>query len=390
MSTTPPLWTPAFVRLTAAHFLQALGFSSMILLPRYLDAIGATRAEVGAVMGAAAIGGLATRPIVGWSLDGPGRKPTLFVGTLALTAGMAMLGLVEQVGLVAYVARALAGVGLGALFTGYFTMASDLVPEARRTEGLALFGISGLVPLVVNPIAARAGVDAMAVRWFLPCVSLLVLSSLVLVAGVPEPPHRRPTVRPTLGAIWTALRHRSLWSVWVANVVFSGLVALAMAFALVVAQGRGIANAADLWFAYALGAVIVRVGGGTIPDRVGNTRILAVALGSYVSGVGVLAMADGRALLLLAGFLFGVGHGWAFPILGAQTVTRSPVETRGTALATFTGMWDATTLLAPPILGAVADVWGDVGMLLAACGVSAVGIVAWAALEVTIPSPAEA
>ena len=110
-----PIVTSAFVFLVVAHFLQALGWSSMLLLPLYLDWLGATRAEVGTVMAMSAIGGLAARPFVGWSLDMLGRKRTLYAGTAALVTGVLSLGLVHEVGLLVYGARVVMGVGMAAL-----------------------------------------------------------------------------------------------------------------------------------------------------------------------------------------------------------------------------------------------------------------------------------
>ena len=54
----PPLFTRSFVLLTLAQLLQAAGYASMLLLPLYLDHLGADRSTIGAVMAVSAIGGL--------------------------------------------------------------------------------------------------------------------------------------------------------------------------------------------------------------------------------------------------------------------------------------------------------------------------------------------
>ena len=79
-----PILTRPFALLVGANFLQALGFSSMILLPLYLDYLGASRALIGSIMSVGAVGGLLARPLVGWALDVLGRKTTLIAGTLVL------------------------------------------------------------------------------------------------------------------------------------------------------------------------------------------------------------------------------------------------------------------------------------------------------------------
>ena len=64
----PPLVTRDFVLIVVAHFLQALGYSSMLLLPLYLHHVGASRTEIGLAMGCAAVAGLAP-PDVNVELD---------------------------------------------------------------------------------------------------------------------------------------------------------------------------------------------------------------------------------------------------------------------------------------------------------------------------------
>ena len=83
------------------------------------------------------MGGLLMRPLIGWGLDGWGRKPTLVVGTLVAGLAMFGVGLIDGAGVTAYAVRFVFGLGVAALFTGYFTFCTDLVPVARRTEGIA-------------------------------------------------------------------------------------------------------------------------------------------------------------------------------------------------------------------------------------------------------------
>ncbi len=376
-----PILTPAFGWLTAAHLLQAFGYSSMILLPSYLDHLGASRGEIGAIMAASAIGGLASRPAVGWALDAWGRKPTLAAGTVVMTLGMLLVGLIDDIGWLAYAVRVVFGIGMGACFTGYFTLAADLVPVSRRTEGLALFGVSGLLPLALNPFAGRLGILGADVRWFLPMVGVVIGSSLLALTRVPERWAPRAPRRVFGPDVLLALRHRALWSVWLADVVFSGMVALFMSFSLVVATDRGVSSPADMWLAYALGAISVRLFGGSLPDRVGPSRLLPPALLSYVAGVLLVAWSSSSGGFALAGLLAGVGHGYCFPILTAQVVTRSPESLRGSALAMFTGIWDLTKLLLPPAFGMIADLWGDVAMLQLTAGAAVFGLGLWALLE---------
>ena len=279
----PPLFTRAFVWLALAQALQALSYASMILFPRYLHHLEASRTEIGLIMAAGSVGGLASRPVVGWALDTVGRKRTLWIGTVLVVASMLSVGWITRIDGAVVALRVVFGAGVGALFTGYFTLASDIIPSSRRTEGIAIFGIAGLIPLLINPFADELGVAPMDLRWFLPLTGAVVALSMPLLALVEVPPMSqghggREESESTTTSVWDALTARPLWSAWLATAVFAGMVTVFMTFLSVVVEQRGVGRPGDPWITYAFGAIGVRMFGATLPDRVGRGRVLGAAM----------------------------------------------------------------------------------------------------------------
>ncbi len=382
----PPLLTRSFVLLMAGHLLQALGYASMLLLPLYLQHLQASRAQIGLVMATAAISSVAGYPLVAYGLDRVGRRPTLMVGTLLLVGGMGLIGLVDRIGPVLYLARVTVGLGISALFSGYFTAAADIIPVARRTEGLALFGLTGLLPLLINPFADRIGITPSDLRWFLPAVGCIISLSLILLWRLPESKPRAEAVpnevaRGGVRAIVRVLSAPALWPVWLATVVFGALVALFMNFATVTASSRGVAHAPMMWLSYAAGAALVRTLGRRLPDRVGPANLVSPALAFYLCAALLMTQAASLSALLLAALLAGVGHGYLFPVLSGQLVTRVPPKLRGTAMASFTSLWELSDLCASPSFGHIADGYGDAAMFLVAFLLGAGALVGWVWLE---------
>ena len=383
----PRILTRDFGFLTVAHLLQGLGYASNLLLPLYLTHLMASREEIGLITGTAAVGGLVARPVIGWALDSWGRKPTLVCSTGIVVLGMALLYFVRDLGALIYLDRVLYGVGTAGLFTAYFTFAADIVPAARRTEGLALFGVSGLIPLVINPFTDQIGVQAHELRWFIPLIGVLVLLSLCFVLPLREPHVAPKGASIRLKEVVFALTKRRLWSVWVATVAFSSLVAVFFAFATVTAERRGLMNPSTLWLSYAGGAIVVRLLGARLPDRVGPANIIAPALGAYVLGALWVASAHSAGDFLAAGLCAGVGHGYCFPVLSAQVVSRVPDRLRGSGLAMFTALWALTGLIFPPLIGGFGDRHGD-GAMFALTALVALGLtVLWALLEHLVAAP---
>jgi predicted MFS family arabinose efflux permease len=390
--------TPPLLWLMGAHFLQGVGWASTLLLPLYVDYLGGSRATIGWVMGLAAISGLIFRPLIGWGLDRWGRRKTVTAATVTLTLGMLLIGGVTELGPMLYASRLIVGVGVAALFTGYFTFASDLVVPERRTEGLAIFGVSGLAPLLVNPVSEAIGVDAPDLRWFFPLISILVLLSLVPLFRVrDEVSVRRPSsdgVR--WSAHWRALLAPQLWPVWLVTIILGGLVVLFLSFATVAARSAGLERPTNLWLTYAGGAIIVRLVGARLPDVIGTHNLVVPALSAYIAAALLLADASSAEVVLLGGLLAGVAHGYAFPVVTSQVITRVPESLRGMGMSVFTGLWDVSRLVLAPILGAVADATDDSAMFatgaVGACVLLAVWVLAEHALggddRVTIRGPA--
>jgi len=375
------LMTRAFVFLIIGHFLQALGYSSMLILPLYLDHLGASYAQIGGIMAVASIGGLACRPLVGWALDRIGRKPVVVIGTLFLATSMGLIYFVRDLGILIYVVRIIFGIGIGALFTGYFTFATDLIPPSRRTEGLALFGISGLIPLVINPLTGELGISGPDLAWFYPLLGGIILTSLLAVAPVPEPERTPPPEPVTVKNVFQYLSNRRLAPVWLATIVFAGLVAMFMVFVAVVAKRRGLGNPAGFWLTYAACAIFVRAFGARLPDRLGTHNLVAPALAVMAIGALIAAGAWNNTAFLVAGAFSGLGHGYCFPVLSSQVASRIPEHLRGAGFAMFTALWEVSALIFKPLFGALADGFSDGVMFASGALMAVVGLAAWVVVE---------
>lgn len=380
--------TRDFGLLTLAHMMQALGFSSMVLLPVFMDQLGADRAEIGLVMGLAATGSLALRPLVAWALDTIGRHPTLYLGTVVLGAGMMSFGAITEMGVGIYAARVLTGVGTGTLFAGYFAAASDLIPAARRTQGIALFGISGLAPLMVGPLAREAGVAAQDIGLFFASLGALILLSVVPLRFV-RPPTPSPRPKLSWSAAVRALHAPSVRPVWLATAGLSALVAAFFAFSTVTAESRDAEHPALLWVMYAVGAAAVRLLFAFQPNQIPPRRLVPPALIAYAGATLLAAVAESDVAFATAGLLAGLGHGVGFPAFVSQVASRMPDYLRGSGMAAFTALWESVSLCVTPILGWLADRTSDAWMFTTCAGIAIVTLVLWLPLEKKYGPPGE-
>jgi predicted MFS family arabinose efflux permease len=68
-----------------------------------------------------------------------------------------------------------------------------------------------------------------------------------------------------------------------------------------------------------------------------------------------LATADTVPVLVLAAVITGTAHGAAFPILSSEVVNRARINERGSAMATFTSIFDFALLAGAPAVGFLID-----------------------------------
>ena len=368
------LWTRSFCMLTLSHLLGALGYASMLLLPLYLTFLGGTRAEVGLIMSSANLAGLATRPFVGWSLDRFGRRSSLIFGSFITACALASVYFIQRVDYTAYAVRVLFGIGEGFLFTGYFAFAADMIPKSRRTEGLALFGVAGLVPLLVNPIADLGGFQGSELQPFLVAVSILILASGVVIVLMPKEKIGSAQIDvedsiltqtdQSSQSTMSYLLSSHLQPMWWSTIAFAGAVSILMTFASVVSAARGISYPTAIWFTYVAGAVCVRLLGAKLPEKLGPAKLVAPSLALYGLALIIYAFSTQIWGMLIAGILGGIAHGYCFPVLTSLIVSAVDEVYRGRALAMFTGLWGGAAVILAPLAGQIADHWSDSQMLI--------------------------
>ncbi len=271
-----------------------------------------------------------------------------------------------------YFVRILHGLAEAMLFTSLFTYAADLVPASRRTEGLALFGVSGMLPMALAGLlgdVVLAGADyGMLFRWAI----CFAVASLLLSLPLHDVVRGAPGSVPSRG-FRAALSQPDLLPLWWIGTVFALSIASAFAFLKTFVESSGIGSVGGFFAAYSGAALVLRLLFAWLPDRVGAKRVLFPALVSLALGFLVLAGAADSRDVVLAGLLCGFGHGYAFPILFALVVTRASDADRGSAIAIFTALFDVGLVIGGPLFGWVSRSFGYLPMYMAAAGVIVVG-----------------
>jgi len=375
----PSLLTKDFAILSTAHFFFGLAFWPYLLLPVFLQNLGADLLIVGVIIGASAFAGIAVRPWVGPALDRIGRRKCLITGGLVFLATNLLYLEIDSIDWMIYGIRLLHGLGMGILFATFFTLAADISPAERRTEGIALFGISGHLSgsvgvMLGEKIIGLWGYNGM----FLACASLSLVSLLISLR-IRDPGHHHHETEP-MSFIRIFMTPR-LRIPLVATITFAVGLTAYMVFLKPYALSVGIGSVSSFFVTYTLSATGIRLIGGHWPDRFGLRRVLYPAMGSMSLGILLFTIQPTFSGLVISGILCGIGHGFMFPILSVMFLATAEEENRGSLMSFFTMLIDIGLFIGAPLLGLIAKGGNYVTMFIVAAVFQLASLGAFAFLD---------
>jgi predicted MFS family arabinose efflux permease len=239
-----------------------------------------------------------------------------------------------------------------ALFTTMLTYGADSIPLEHRTQGLALFGLSGLFPIAVGGVAGDLVVYAFGFAALFIVAAGASFASWILVWRLPVLPilGRRPR-----RGFWAALVQHDLLPLWWVTLFFSIGLETLFTFTRTYVADRGVGSTGLFFGVYGVAAASMRIFGGRHYDRIPQRPFMVGALVAYGVGLALLAVAGSEPILVIAAISGGLAHGAIFPILTSQVVNRARTAERGSAMSIFTSIFDIALLLSAPAVGVLID-----------------------------------
>ena len=146
------LWNSNYIKVMVANFALFFAFYLLTpLLPLYLsETFGATKDRIGIVLSGYTIAALIIRPFSGFMVDSFDRKRVLmvcFFFFFLFFAGYLAAGTLLMFAIV----RTLHGIPFGSLTVANSTVAIDVLPASRRSEGIGYYGLSNNLSMAIAP-----------------------------------------------------------------------------------------------------------------------------------------------------------------------------------------------------------------------------------------------
>ena len=392
------LWNRNYIKVMIANFSLFFAFYVLTpLLPLYLsEHFGATKDVIGLVLSGYTITALLCRPFSGYIVDSFSRKTVLMVcfGTFAIFfAGY----LAASTLLLFTIVRTLHGGPFGALTVSNSTVAIDVLPSSRRTEGIGYYGLSNNLAMAIAPTVGIFIYKFTASFEFLFWLAFIVACLGWLVDATVELPRKeeRGTRKENTPAADTTLPGNLIprssflfprlswdrfflvrgWLLGLNMVAFGfSFGVLSNYLAIYGKEVMGITGGTGTYFMLcSVGLILSRLqggkalregrltfnaGSGMVISLVGYTIFIALPtlsslspLTSYLSPLSYIGY-YGSALLI------GLGNGHMWPAFQNMTINVARNNQRGTANSTILISWDIGMGLGILVGGVVSELLG--------------------------------
>jgi len=329
---------------------------------------------------------LLARPACGKAIDHYGRRRIaltfLFLDALATLAYIPL----RSVGFPMYSVRAIHGAADGVAWVALFAMVYDILPEARRGQAMATFSLCGQIPAGIAPIIGEEIVRLSGFGLFFVFAAVLCVAAALFVFFLPADHPGRATVgvldpTPAAPAYRSLLTDRSLGPLWIVTLLFALGISARLSFITPFAYMRGVAQIGIYFFIYSVMAVMLRMFGARVIDRVGFSRVLLPSMLALAVGLALIAWLGSPGMIELAALLGGIGHGYLYPALSALIIERTPINAMARASSIYTSLYDFGYMSGPYLSGAIATGFGYPVMFIISGAMLLAGAVIYLVLE---------
>jgi multidrug resistance protein len=367
-------------------FIDLLGFGIIIpLLPFYAESFGATALMVGLLGTSFSLMQFVFSPIWGRLSDRIGRKPIILIGLMGSCVSYLVLALATTLPIV-FLARIVGGIAGANIPTAQAYIADVTTPE-NRAKGMGMVGAAFGMGFIFGPalggLLSRFGPSVP--MWFAAALCFLNFAAACFLLPESRVGTKQSSGLSRLDVFRRALVHPQLTLLlalyFLVTFAFSGFEAT---FALFSERRFGFTGATiGLVFTF-IGTILALVQGvvvGRVVKRIGEARLIPVAIFLIAVSIGLVPFAFSVPVLLGAVGLLAMGMGFNSPAMSSMVSRLSDPNDQGGILGLASSLASLGRVVGPAWGGFLFDHFGmtvpylsAAAMMLVAFGVSFVGL----------------
>ncbi len=357
MNQKQSLWNKNFLLICLTSLFMFTSFYFLIsTLPMYVtEVLKGSESNVGYIVGVLTITAVLVRPISGYLLDTLGRKSVVVIALVAFVAVTFAYNIATSL-LILFLLRAIHGLSWGFTSTGAGTIASDIVPAARRGEGMGYYGLAGTLAMALGPVLSLYILGKYGFNILFTTGSIIAALALLCVLGIKDSESTidRQKTKISLNSFLEPRVYSLSVVLFFVNLTYGGIVS----FITLYAKELNIANAGIFFMVYGVSLLFVRPYAGKVFDKRGPNQIMFIGFSSLAISFLVLFMSNGYLMFILSAIILGIGFGIVQPTLQAMAINRVEPFRRGAANGTIFTALDLGIGIGSISLGLVSNTLG--------------------------------
>lgn len=328
------IWNRDFVLLILSNFLMYITYYAIIsVLPIYLvNELNASKSQMGIVVAAYTIASVMIRPFSGYTLDRYSRKMVfviaLIIYSLLFTGYLVALSVTALILL-----RFSQGLTWGFTTIASSTIAVDLIPSAKRGEGIGYFALSTTLGMSVGPIIGlfvchQWGYVAIFIAGFVISIASLACANTI---NLPRQSIIRKHLHLSMDTLFSKESVIPSLNVLIVMSTYGGL----LSFIALYGKEIGVHNTSLFFLIFSIGIAASRLTAGKAFDRNGPRKIITICLSILIVSFPILASVQNAAGYFLSAIFIGFGIGVVFPTFQSMVNNLADSTHRGAANSTL-------------------------------------------------------
>lgn len=332
-----PLWTKNFVTIALINFIIIVIFYLlMVTIASYaVQEFDASAAQAGLVSGIYIVGALIGRLITGRIIQSVGAKKILVIG-LTLFVFTLLLYFIPAGITVLLGIRLLNGIAVGIASTATGTIIAQILPMARKGEGIGYYSMSSTLGTAVGPFIGLLLIQQ--TTYFIIFTMCVVLAVISLVASFTTTISQQPKLENTTQKGFHILQFIDLKALPIGILIMLYALGYAgiLSFINFFAEERDVVAASSMFFlVYAIALLVTRPFTGRLMDAKGANIVMYPGIVLFGMGLILLSTTHSSFTLLLAGAIIGVGYGNVASTFQALAIKVTTPEKMGLATSTY-------------------------------------------------------
>ncbi len=367
------LFTPRFFVMCGFTFTVFLSaFQLLPTAPFHIRDMGGTKLASGLFLGFLTYASAFSAPVTGAFADRVGTRRMLITSSIALCGfSLVYAALASYRVLLALVV--VHGVFWSGLLSASAAHMTHMLPERRRAEGIAYWGLASVAAIAVAP---SVGFWIYRLGWFWLCIESAALNVVMaaIAWNLREDRHVAEARVPRQGP---PLRRVLEWRVLILSFTlflysfgYGGITS----FAAMYAEASGVTPKGIYLTTLAVVILLTRPISGRFGDRWGYTRVFVPCLLLISAGLAFLAAGSTRSWMVASAAVFGAGYGTAYPVFVGYVMQGVSAERRGAAFGAIIAAFDTGIGTGSTSLGWLIERFGYPTAFGAAAALSALAL----------------